>query len=138
MLTTDQSVPGAVFELDTTTWGTTRTISCTGEFDLAVEADFSAAVEGAIAAEPETVVIDLSGLAFIDSTGIHGLLRAHGHAQARGVRLVIVPAPERVHRVFGVCGLDARLPFVTAVRRDGADDHRRPGAAAERLQLQRT
>jgi anti-anti-sigma factor len=104
------------FRLDASVCGTTLTIACAGEFDLAVDEEFSAAVDSAIGAAPETIVIDLSDLAFIDSTGLHALVRAHRHAKARAVRLVIIPAPERVHRVFRVCRLDTELPFVA----DGA------------------
>jgi anti-sigma B factor antagonist len=101
-----------VFHLDSTTCGTTRTVTVAGELDLAVCDRVQAAVDAAVAACPDTVVVDLSPLAFIDSSGIHALVAAHRHALARDVRLVAIPAPPAVHHVFELCGLDAALPFV--------------------------
>jgi anti-sigma B factor antagonist len=119
MLADRPEVAEPLFQLHTSACGTTLTIVCAGEFDLAVDDAFSAAVDSAIGSAPETILIDLSGLAFIDSTGIQALLRAHRRAQSRGVRLVIIPAPERVHRVFRVCRLDGALPFVSTASAPG-------------------
>jgi anti-sigma B factor antagonist len=112
MLDASAPVPEGCFDLRSSVCGTTRTVVCAGELDLASSSAFEAAVATAIGAEPETVVIDLSAVVFIDSTGVHALMRARRHAEARHVRLVIIPAPDRVHEVFAICGVETELPFV--------------------------
>lgn len=61
---------------------------------------------------PDTVVIDLRRVTFIDSSGLRLILRAEVRAQKAGRRLVLVRGPERVHRVFQVTRLDSRLQFI--------------------------
>jgi anti-anti-sigma factor len=75
-----------------------------GELDLA-SAD---AMEERLAAieeqRPARVVIDLGGLAFIDSSGLRVLLLADSRARESGFELVLVPGPEPVQRVFEMTG----------------------------------
>jgi anti-anti-sigma factor len=99
------------FVVDVRGAGTTRTVVLGGEFDLAGRDDFRTALGSALADAPETVVIDLTELEFIDSVGITAILRAHRHAETVGTRLVLVPGPELVQRVFRLCGVETTLPF---------------------------
>jgi anti-sigma B factor antagonist len=62
--------------------------------------------------QPQTVVLDLSGLRFLDSTGLRLILATDSRARREGRRLQIVPGPEAVHRVFRIALLDGRLEFV--------------------------
>jgi anti-sigma B factor antagonist len=93
------------------TWGTTHTLTVAGDLDLAVSHEVDRAIDDALAARPETVVVDLAAATFIDSTGVRSLVRAHQLAGDRRVRLVVLPAAEHLHRVFELCGLDDVLPF---------------------------
>jgi len=52
------------------------------------------------------VVIDLSGLRFIDASGLHMLVRAERQLRASGGQLVLVRGPRAVRRVFELTGLD--------------------------------
>jgi anti-anti-sigma factor len=54
--------------------GTTTTIALDGEWDLAHQEAAGDAIESALAHRPERVVLDLSHLTFMDSTGVHGLM----------------------------------------------------------------
>ncbi len=58
------------------------------------------------------LVLDLSGLSFLDSTGLRLMVTADGQAQQAGRRLVIVKGPEAVHRVFTITKLDEKLEVV--------------------------
>jgi anti-anti-sigma factor len=49
--------------------GTTMTISLRGEWDLAQEPALRGLVNDVLERAPECVMLDLSGLSFIDSTG---------------------------------------------------------------------
>ena len=73
---------------------------------------------------PSAVVFDLRGLDFLDSTGLRLILGADSRARREGRRVVIVPGPEKVHRVFRITLLDRRLEFADspeAAREDGTD-----------------
>jgi anti-sigma B factor antagonist len=60
------------------------------------------------------LVLDLSGLTFMDSTGIRLILQAGEYASMRGADLVIVRPPDRVMRVLELVGLDEQLDLVDA------------------------
>lgn len=83
-----------------------------GELDLATAPE----VEGAIARAEETsavtILVDLSGLAFIDSTGVRVLLTASRRSRAGNDRLRFLRGGGQIERTFALCGLDRRLPFV--------------------------
>ncbi len=83
-----------------------------GELDLStvekVEEEL-ARVEGD---EIKVLVLDLSGLSFLDSTGLRLMVTAHQRAEKEGRRLVIVKGPETVHRVFTITKLDEKLEMV--------------------------
>jgi anti-sigma B factor antagonist len=93
--------------------GTTVTATVHGELDLTVADELKAALAGALRLRPvpETLVVDLGAVAFLDSSAVHVLLAIHRRAVARGVRLVIAPAAPAVQRVFALCLVDDVLPF---------------------------
>ena len=57
-------------------------------------------------------MLDLSRLAFIDSSGVHATVELARRSIAQNVRLVIIPGPPGVHRVFELTGLAGQLPFL--------------------------
>jgi anti-sigma B factor antagonist len=58
------------------------------------------------------LVLDLSRLSFMDSTGIRVILQAQEFARMRRAGLVIVRPPENVMRVLELVGLDEQLDIV--------------------------
>lgn len=88
-----------------------ETIALIGEADLAGVPEIEAAFEEIRAKQPGLTVLDLRSLTFIDSSGLHALVKAHQQHLARGHELEIVPPPEEVHRIFELTGLDETLPF---------------------------
>jgi anti-anti-sigma factor len=58
------------------------------------------------------LVLDLSGLTFMDSTGIRVILRAEQFASMHGADLVVVRPPGPVMRVLELVGLDEQLELV--------------------------
>lgn len=69
------------------------------------------AVIAAEASDAERIVIDLSGLTFMDSSGLKLLLQAYARSQADSDRLRIIRGPRRVQRVFELSGTETALPF---------------------------
>src|SRR5947209_14087974 len=56
------------------------------------------------------IAIDLSGLTFIDSTGVRLILRQQTAARNGGYGFALIPGPPEVQRVFELLHLDGFLP----------------------------
>jgi anti-anti-sigma factor len=69
---------------------------------------------------PDTLVLDLRDLRFLDSSGLRFILTVDARARKEGRRLRIVSGPEAVHRVFRIALLEKRLEFVEEKEVDGA------------------
>jgi len=89
--------------------GDTHTIALAGEFDLSSVEAVERELELVGRTDTPAIVLDLSQLEFIDSSGLRVIVMAHRHAADR---LSIVRGPERVHRVFEMCDMVKLLPFV--------------------------
>jgi anti-sigma B factor antagonist len=61
------------------------------------------------------LVFDLSGLTFMDSTGVRLILQANEHAHMHGAGFAIVRPPDRVLRVLALVGLDEQLDLVDRI-----------------------
>ncbi len=85
-------------------------VTLAGELDLANASLLQKELDG-ITRGGGAVVIDLSGLRFIDSSGLHVLLRAERQLRAAGGQLVLVHAPSAVRRVFELTGLDQHFAW---------------------------
>jgi anti-anti-sigma factor len=83
-----------------------------GEFDLGAAATVEQRLSQVEHRHPDTMVLDLRELTFIDSTGLRTILGADARARVEGRRLLLVPGPPNVHRVFRIALLDQRLDFV--------------------------
>lgn len=90
-------------------------VALAGELDLATAPGVEEALRRAESGRPPVMVLDLSGLRFLDSTGLRIVLSADSRARREGRRLVLVRGPESVHRVFRIALLDRRLEFVEDV-----------------------
>ena len=88
-------------------------ISLAGELDLLYAARVEEQLRESEKEHDHMLVLDLTGLAFIDSTGISVLLRAYLRAQEEGRRLVLLPGPPNVQKVFSVSGMDRFFEFWT-------------------------
>jgi anti-sigma B factor antagonist len=83
-----------------------------GELDLSTVAKVQEELRRVEASTPPVVVLDLSGLTFLDSTGLRCLITADERAREQGRRLVIVRGPDPVQRVFSITRLEEHLEIV--------------------------
>lgn len=82
-----------------------------GELDLpATDAAYDD-IEAA-AREARALVLDLSQLTFMDSSGLRLVVRLDAAAREGAFELSIVRGPEKVQQVFEIVGLDDALPFL--------------------------
>jgi anti-anti-sigma factor len=98
-----------------------------GELDIAGTPAFEDALH-AVTEEPavEGIVVDLSGLDFLDSSGLRALALADSGIRESGLRFALVPGGEPVQRVFEITRMTDRLPWVErpADLLPGAEEHR--------------
>jgi anti-sigma B factor antagonist len=101
------------FEIETSARGRRVELTLKGELDIASFPLVEERLREVEAGGPATIVFDLRGLRFMDSTGLRVILAADKRARRDGWKIVIVEGPEAVHRVFRLALLDRRLDFVT-------------------------
>jgi anti-sigma B factor antagonist len=92
-----------------------------GELDLNTAETLRSALDAAIAETPGValdgmengarLVLDLRGLSFIDSTGLHLLVALDQRAKRDGLQLTLLAPPAPIDRAIQICGLDRILPF---------------------------
>jgi anti-sigma B factor antagonist len=93
-----------------------------GELDLSTVNKVQDELRRIEAASPTILVLDLSKLTFLDSTGLRCLVTADQRARDDGRRVVLVRGPDPVQRVFSITRLEERLEMVdeaSAVNVDG-------------------
>jgi anti-sigma B factor antagonist len=98
------------FEVTVSTEAGVRVVAVSGELDLDTMGELNEAL--AVGNGAATTVVDLRGLTFIDSSGVSGVLSAARRARDVGERLVCVPGPQQIQRVFELTGVDTVLEWV--------------------------
>jgi anti-anti-sigma factor len=74
-----------------------------GELDIATTPQLERTLEQA-QLQARLVVLDLRGLAFMASTGVHAIARASIQARQVARRLVVLRGPPNVDRIFALSG----------------------------------
>ncbi|MFI2645430.1 STAS domain-containing protein [Streptomyces sp. NPDC018610] len=108
------AVPDRLLITRTTAEDGTRVVTLVGEADLDSSTRLRDTLLTCLASAPATVA-DLSGLTFMDSSGINALISAHQAAQAAGARLSLAAPREAVLRVLQLVGVDTLIPCYPSV-----------------------
>jgi anti-sigma B factor antagonist len=87
-------------------------IALRGELDVSTAPRFNASLADAHIRQCHTLVVDLSELTFMDSTGLSAVLVAEMHARTRGQRFAVVRGPRHVQELFRLTGVDHFLEVV--------------------------
>jgi len=97
------------FGVATTQVGGYSVVAVTGELDVYTAPALEEALGDLVDAGSVEVVVDLTGVTFMDSTGLGLLIKALKWTREHGGSLRIVANSEKVLRVFRVTGLDSVL-----------------------------
>ena len=104
---------GPNFSLRSDRDGRVHRLTPTGELDIATAAVLEAAINDALAEEAATmIVVDLTALKFIDSSGLGVLIRATERCQDVN-RLRIVNGSPAVQRILDLTGARPMLPIIS-------------------------
>ena len=80
-----------------------------GELDLATVEELDRAIQGGETAP--LLVLDLSDLEFLDTSGMRFLLKTQADCLAQGTEMKLVKGSREVQRLFSVAGFADRLPL---------------------------
>jgi anti-anti-sigma factor len=79
----------------------------TGELDMSNAEDVGATVIAATPNEAEAVILDLTGVDYLDSAGIYVIYGMRGSLQARGqVLILVIPPTSPVHDSLRLAGVE--------------------------------
>jgi anti-sigma B factor antagonist len=108
-------------------------VAVEGELDVASAARLVEEV-GRSTDAADRIVVDLSGLSFMDSTGLRALLSASEIAEAAGCSFAVVKGPHQVQRLLRLTRVAERLAIIDGApaaevnRADASDGDGRPSA----------
>lgn len=88
-------------------------VSVSGEVDVATAPELDEKL-ATVAASPR-VVVDLSGVTFLDSSGLGVLIKALRRVKETDGSLILVITESRILKVFTITGLDKVLTIVPTV-----------------------
>lgn len=81
-------------------------VSVTGELDVFTAPDLETRLSELIESGTSDVVIDLTSVEFLDSTGLGVMVKGLKWAKEAGGGLRVVAADEKIVKVFRITGLD--------------------------------
>jgi anti-sigma B factor antagonist len=82
-----------------------------GEFDLSAAELATPELERVQQSDVKEIIVDLSGLEFIDSTGLSALCQIYRKEKEGDNRVILLRPEGLVQRVFELTGLSDTLPF---------------------------
>jgi anti-anti-sigma factor len=91
--------------------GDLHTLELEGELDVATAPDVEQELKRVEATNAEAIILDLSDLTFIDSTGIRLVLAADRRSRADSNRLTLLRGTAAVRRAFEISGVAPLLSF---------------------------
>ncbi len=90
-------------------------LEVTGEIDLSVAARFAHELEVLVADTRGTGLVDLSGIGFIDSSGVRELLKAKRAAQSAGGELLLLCPSASCRHVLEISGVWSEFTVLEAL-----------------------
>ncbi len=107
------AVPGEPLMIHSERQGDTFRVAPTGELDIATAERLERELAGVAASDATTIVLDLSGLTFIDSTGLRIVLDFNTLCGGSGGRLRVIAGTPAVDRLLDIVGLRDQLPLIS-------------------------
>jgi anti-sigma B factor antagonist len=99
-------------DIDVSVEGSQALVSVRGEIDLATQAELRAVLSDLVVSGQIDLSVDLSGVSFIDSTGLGALIGARRRVHAFNGSLRLLSPSDPVMKVFTVTGLNRVFDIV--------------------------
>ena len=91
--------------IDTKRTGDEALVKLSGELDMLSAPELSDELKEVLDGGATRVVVDMTDLEFMDSSGLSAILGAHQSAEERGATLTLFGPSERVIRLVNITGL---------------------------------
>jgi anti-sigma B factor antagonist len=91
--------------------GDTHVVRPRGTLDLATAEPLALELKRAEATDAQVILLDLTGLEFMDSIGLRALIEADRRSRRDGGRFRMRRGGGQVDRLIRITGVDAILPF---------------------------
>lgn len=108
------------FHVEALADSTPPVITVSGEIDVATAPQLREALHGVIARGEATVVLDLLGVTFLDSTALGVLVGALKRCRELGGELHVVVADPRIVKIFEITGLTSVFSIADSLESAGA------------------
>jgi anti-sigma B factor antagonist len=105
-------VPATPFEINVVRDRESATVTLAGELDIATVPRVEEAIEATLTDELQVLTVDLSGLRFVDSSGLRLFIVLDQRAAEQGWELRLLRPDAQVLTVFQVSGVEENLPFI--------------------------
>ena len=93
-------------------------LTVAGDLDHDSAGQLRAAVDAIVLRPGDLLTVDLTDLAYCDSTGITALIAARNHTHAHGADIALTAVPSTTLRILGILGLDQLFPIYPATEAD--------------------
>ena len=100
------------FEIHTELNGDAARLTLVGELDMATAPRVEEAVADVLAKGARDVIVDLSGLAFVDSSGLRLFITLNDRAAVEAWTLGLIRPSAPSLSVFQITGAEENLPFI--------------------------
>lgn len=108
--------------------GEVSVVAPVGELDLLTVDELEGAMQQALDRGCRHLVLDLRGLSFMDSQGLHLVMRWNSYAEQSGFAFGVIQGGPAVRRLFEIVGLLDQLPFLDSIGDGPAASERAPVA----------
>jgi anti-sigma B factor antagonist len=90
-------------------------VAIVGEADVTNREDLRTVLDREVASQPRTLILDLSGLRFMDSSALHVILQANRALDRQGGMMALVAPQDAVAKMLRLTTADRLIPvFRTA------------------------
>lgn len=95
--------------------GDVAVVEVTGEVDVYTAPALDEALAELVAAGRTGIVVDLTAVDFLDSTGLGVLVKTLKRVREQQGHLAVVAVEERIRKIFRITGLDTVMSLSTSV-----------------------
>ncbi|MFI0433395.1 MAG: STAS domain-containing protein [Candidatus Nanopelagicales bacterium] len=96
-------------ELQTSRVADADVVSVAGELDALAAPQLDDYLAALVAEQPTLLILDLSAVTFLDSTGLGVVIKALKHVREHGGEVAAVYTSPRVAKVFEITGIDQAM-----------------------------
>ena len=97
------------FRVDVDNHGRAVVFAVQGELDLASSPTLEQAIDGVSDDDVDLLIVDLRELRFMDSTGLHALVKANKRAGEAGRKFAVVQGGAQIQRLLSLTGVGELL-----------------------------